>query len=82
MMKNISNHRKNFVRGILLPLAGYFLFLLPVTTYIGPFMFLVGGWYLAKWWYKIDITDEEQQSKKIEQVSRISNSWRITDSDS
>ena len=84
--RQMSKHKKNLIRGLLLPMAGFLLFVIPYTTFIGPWLFLVGGYYLAKYRFKIDHyvkdidTGEsgETYDKEIES-EQISKQWKKTD---
>src|SRR5690348_8633432 len=85
--RELNPTQKYFVRGILLPIAGFFLFSITYTTYIGPFLFLAGGWYLNKWWMGrknnrvIEDNSETGETAEVEYNSQnFSKSWRNTDS--
>jgi hypothetical protein len=80
--RQVALHHKNLIRGVLLPIAGFFLLLIPYTTYIAPFVLYFGGWYLAKWKYgvnKKDKLEDTGESGETYDVEHTSNIWRNTD---
>ena len=76
--RKLNSHQKYLVRGIGLSFGGFLILLIPYITFIAPFALVFGGWYLAKWYYKVDVEERIKESIDDEHPT-ITNKWNQTD---